>query len=66
MTDFFLITVWHFFNGGNEKKKIMAQFTLFDMRLIGSFLNMENTTLSGINIDPLFPIQLSLPSPPAK
>ena len=49
-----------------KKKKIMAQFTLFDMRLIGSFLNMENTTLSGINIDPLFPIQLSLPSPPAK
>ena len=49
-----------------KKKKKMAQFTLFDMRLIGSFLNMENTTLSGINIDPLFPIQLSLPSPAAK
>lgn len=49
-----------------KKKKKMAQFTLFDMQLIGSFLNMENTTLSGINIDPLFPIQLSLPSPPAK
>lgn len=33
-----------------KKKKKMAQFTLFDMRLIGSFLSMENTTLSGINI----------------